>query len=256
MDRMDDKVLELIDAMEISVFAGVPRIDEMLSLAREKTRCSNVKLSVNEYDMFRATFTSIGTDDQELVGKIYDSCKIAHVWGAHSVREGYLYRCPQSIYIRELVRNENGFEADRIPIEDSKGFQTRLLDFVNASDPLASCTYCVGTVGRQQPHKLIQRDQWKLDTEQPSESLIDYDWLERSLIKQDGFDDCKIPTEADLALNAHRTSWWRRLIGTLARRRDPEPTRRRLATPVRQAAAEAKRELAESVGRARTREVS
>jgi hypothetical protein len=246
LHKMDDAVMELIDELEISVYPGVSRMTDVFPLAREKTLRFGKKLSINEYDVFRKTFTSIGTDDVHLVRKIYDACKLAHVWGCHGIRDGYFYKCPPSMYIPQLVKGIPGLDADRIRIADSDDFQARLLAFVNAPDPLACCTYCVGTVGRQEPHALVSRDQWRLETEKPSEELIDYDWLERSSIKQDLFDDCKITTKTDRAEHRRRKSWWRRLVRMASRRTNQAYAPRRRRAPKRQTAAQTRREASRS----------
>jgi organic radical activating enzyme len=242
LHKMEDAVMEVIDELEISVYPGVPRMSDILALARQKTLRFDKQLTVNEYDAFRATFTSVGTDDVDLVQKVYDACKIANVWGCHAVRDGYFYKCPQSIYIPQLVENIPGVDADRIRITDSEDFQAQLLAFVNSPNLLMCCTYCVGTVGRLQPHTLVPRGQWRINTQKPSEELIDYDWLERSLIKQDSFDDCKIPTVVDPAQDPRRSSWWRRVVRMVSRPASRAFAPHRQRGPVRQTAAETRRE--------------
>ena len=45
--------------------------------------------------------------------------------------------------------------------------------------------------------------------EKPSSELIDYDWLERSLIKQDEYDDCKIETRVGSSTVLEASTWTR-----------------------------------------------
>jgi len=227
LEQMDDAVMEAIDELEISLYPGVERRAEILAVAQRKSLQFGTLLTVNEYVNFRGGIATRGTDNVELVRKIYQTCKIANLWGCHAVREGYFYKCPQSIYIPGLVQGINGVAADRIRIEGMDDFQTRLLAFVNSPEPLHCCTYCVGTVGKLEPHALIRRARWKLEVEKASSELIDYDWLERSVIKQDEYDDCKIETrvESSTAFGASLQT-------------------RRLSVPHRQSAADAQEEMA------------
>ena len=209
LKQMDNAVMEAIDELEISLYPEVERREEILAVAQRKSLQFGTLLTVNEYDNFRAGIATLGTDNVELVRKIYQTCKIANLWGCHGVRDGYFYKCPQSIYIPRLVQGIKGVEADRLRIEDTDDFQTRLLTFLNSRDPLRCCTYCVGTAGKLEPHALIRRAQWRLEMEKPSSELIDYDWLERSLIKQDEYDDCKIETRVGSSTVLEASTWTR-----------------------------------------------
>jgi hypothetical protein len=239
---MTDAVMDVIDELEISVYPGAKRINEILALAREKTLRFGKKLTVSEFDVFRSTFTTVGTNDKILVRMIYKTCKIANVWGVSAVRDGYFYKCPPSIYIPQLVENIPGVDDDRIKITDSDEFQTQLLAFINSSDSLNCCRYCLGTVGKQMPHAIVSKSQWMLDTQKPSEDLIDYDWLERSLIKQDSFDDCKILTEFD-SKPALKRSRLRRLMDSVSPQKIKASAPRRLCAPERQTAEEVRHEM-------------
>jgi hypothetical protein len=132
---MDDAVLGVIDELEISVCPDTARIKEILSLAREKTLQSGKKLTVNEYDVFRAAFTAVGASNEILVNKIYKTCKIAHVWACDAVRDGNFYKCAASIYIPQLVENIHGADDNRIEINDSEEFQAQLFVSVNLPAP-------------------------------------------------------------------------------------------------------------------------
>lgn len=242
LHKMDDSVMEIIDELEISVYPGLPRARETIELASEMADRFGKDLTVCEYRQFRQTFSTVGTDDESLVQKIYAACKIAHVWGCHAVREGYFYQCPQRIYIRQLMNGTSFPESDRIRLVDSPDLQARLLAFVNSPIPSSSCRYCLGTVGKQVDHSFVPRGRWEEELEQPTEDLVDHDWLERSLIKQDLIDDCKIMTELESGRMGTGTLWERfrtrfNFSGSRA-----FPVRRR-AEPVRQTAADAARAL-------------
>lgn len=191
--RMSDAVWDAVDEIEVSCYPGTGLPVEVLSQARQKARKSRVKFTVNRYEQFRETLTTVGTQDKALVEQIYAACKIANVWGCHGVREGAFFKCPQSMYISRITGQP--FEADHVRIEDTRDLQARLLAFVNSPAALGSCKYCVGSVGKKNAHALLPRDEWRADLHGPIEDLVDYEMLRGSQVHQGALDDCKITTE-------------------------------------------------------------
>lgn len=209
LDRASDAVWAAVDEVEISVYPGVARVEKNILLARDKARAFGKKLTVFYYDQFRATF-SVADHPPEpaLVARVYAACKIANLWGCHTVREGYFYKCPQSIYAALLTGRRP--EPDGIALVDGPDFQDDLLAYVNSPQPLMACTNCVGTAGVQEPHALLPRKTWREHIERPMAEVIDHDWLARSLLSQDPCDDCKIPARL---VEKGRPAWLRRLLG-------------------------------------------
>lgn len=191
--RMSDAVWGAVDEVEVSCYPGAEPPAAALNLARKQARERRVKLTVTRYEHFRDTITTVGTENQALVQQIYSACKIANVWGCHAVREGAFFKCPQSMYIPMLTGQQ--FEGDHVLIEDTEDLQARLLAFVNSPTALESCKYCVGSVGKQNAHVQLTRPEFRADLQRPTEELVDYEWLQRSKIRQDHFDDCKIKTD-------------------------------------------------------------
>ena len=109
-----------IDEVEISLYAGITPADNNIPLAMDKAQAFGKKLTVFHYDQFRATFSLNGSGDPALISDIFAACKIANVWGCHVVRDGYLHKCPQSIYTAKLTGKSA--ESDRLPIVDSSDF--------------------------------------------------------------------------------------------------------------------------------------
>jgi len=214
LHRAPDAVWEAVDEIEISVYPGVQGLEDNIRLARERMKAMGKRLSVYHYGQFRATFSLKGTADQALVRKVYASCKIANFWGCHGVRDGYFYKCPQSMYAGRLVGGIA--ESDRIALVDGPALQAALLAFVNSPQPLSACTHCVGTVGIQEAHTLPARARWRAAIDRTSEELIDYDWLEKSLAGFDEPDDCKVKVHAKKKGILNRWPWLRRLRGQSA----------------------------------------
>ncbi|BEQ14968.1 radical SAM protein [Desulfoferula mesophila] len=210
LHKIDDAVLRAIDSLEISSYPEVSPDEEIFALVREKASEFGVDLSIMQFDVFRHSFSSIGTQDRELVQLIYKTCKLANLWMCTVYREGWLYKCPCGTYIPQLVDENVEVATDRLRLLDSPDFRERLLTLLYSDVPTDACKYCLGTVGQLAQHALISKEQWRQDIRQPTESLLDYDWLERSLAEQDECDDCKIETELEVGAAPGR-SWWRRV---------------------------------------------
>lgn len=208
LHKASDAVWAAVDEVEISVYPGVAGVADNIRLARNKARDFGKKLTVFYYDRFRATFSLQGTADRDLVAKVYAACKIANLWGCHTVREGYFYKCPQSIYVALLTGRSP--EPDGIAIVDGPTFQADLLEYVNAQAPQIACAHCVGTVGILEPHAFLARQEWRDHIDKPTEAMVDLDWLERCQIRQDRRDDCKIPARLKAQGWLDRLPWLQR----------------------------------------------
>lgn len=225
LDQASDAVWKAVDEVEISLYPGQSRATDNLKIAKAKAKAFNKKLTVNFYDQFRATFTTKGTSDNTLINKIYSTCKIANFWGCHAVRDGYFYKCPQSIYIPRITGILN--DSDRLEITESGSFQEILLEFINSSSPLSSCTNCLGTVGILEDNEPMTKRQWYAHMEKSSEDLIDFDYLDQSMLIQAAHDDCKIPASITSGTLWSRHQWLRRPLSLLNRLTTAVPPRRK-----------------------------
>jgi hypothetical protein len=209
-----DDLWQAIDELEISLYPGIKKSRENIPLARKKAEQFGVQLTLCQYEQFRATFSLQGTTDFTLINNIYNACRIANVWGCHAVRDGFFHKCPQSIYVQLLL----GFEPknDWLAIVDQPSFQENLLAFINSPVPLASCAFCVGTVGRLADYSVLPRRLYREDLDHPLPDLVDNDWMEHCLITQDTIDDCKIPLQVKGARFFASFPWLRRVTSFLS----------------------------------------
>ncbi|AWD23188.1 radical SAM protein [Fuscovulum blasticum] len=210
LDRMPASVWGLIDEIEISRYPGAGLDTALLDRARHAAAAHGVRFTLNDYPMFRRTFTRRETTDPALVQAVFKGCKIANVWGCHGVYRGAIYRCPQSMYALTLA-GAQGF--DGLPIEPGPAFAARLLAFLNGAEPLASCRYCIGTAGRKEPHALLTRRDWPADLDEPAEQMIDPAVLDLTLREVIPVDDCKTPARPSRPVRL-----WQRLTGRSAAR--------------------------------------
>ncbi|MDP2062834.1 MAG: hypothetical protein Q8J98_06980 [Phaeovulum sp.] len=190
LDRMPAEAWPLLDEIEVSHYPAAGLSESDLARHRATAKAHGVRFTLNAHAEFRRTFTRIRNDDDALVEKIFKACKPANVWGCHGIYKGAIYRCPQSIYAPRLAGTE---DFDGFVLAESADFAARLLAFLNAQQPLASCRYCVGTVGKKEPHILLGRKVWSADLDIPASEMIDARLLAESLENFVLVDDCKTP---------------------------------------------------------------
>jgi organic radical activating enzyme len=181
LHKMPMEFWNLFDELEISVYPGrepdMEYIKKMAPMLEER----KVMVLVANYSHFREGYTEVGTKDEKLVKKIYDSCHIVHTWKSHAIVNGRFYKCPESYFISNGLKERfSSSNPEGIEISDDSDFSKRLLDFLEAKKPLETCKVCLGTSGKnvvheQQRNKILWRD-WQ---KKPTEELIDYEQMER-----------------------------------------------------------------------------
>lgn len=181
LPRQPEAFWEAISELEISVYPGSNINEELLDYCRQKASEHAVNLQIYHFDEFRRTFSIPGCQDQALVERIYRSCKITKVWGCNVIQAGYLFKCPQGLYIpRMLGWQAQDLTRDGIRIEESPGFISDLYDYLLSPTPLESCRHCLDSVGKRRPHTMVGRKEWLAYQQEPYENLVDYEELQRS----------------------------------------------------------------------------
>lgn len=178
LPKVLDVFWQKVDEVSISVYPGKEISLEDLEKIEHKAKLHNVVIEYFNFDNFRESYSEIGTDNIELVQRIYSTCKIAHTWRSHTVADGYFYKCPQSLFLPKVINQENLKPlADGIKITDSTGFAKDLLAYLKSTEPLLSCYHCLGSVGKLFAHEQKSRLTWRLSQQYPTEELIDMDYL-------------------------------------------------------------------------------
>ena len=159
LPRMTDDFWRAVDEVWISRYPGFELSRDDIEMLARRAHTHGVKLGMHAYDRFREATITVRNDNQDLVNRIFATCQVAHVWNCHTIDQGYFYKCPQSLFIPALLHDEpwSDPKADGVPIDDSPSFRDTLLRFLNASEPLAACTHCLGSAGKRFPHEQEER---------------------------------------------------------------------------------------------------
>lgn len=176
--RLTEEILDKIDSLHLSVYPGFEPSEAEIGLLRGQAERFRVDLVVKHFDHFREPFSSIGTSDRSLVRRIYTVCKIAHTWHCHTVEDGYFYKCPQAVFMAHLQGNPETAHANGIRIDGRSSLRDELQEYLEAEEPLRSCSQCLGSVGRLYAHSQIRGGHWVDAQARPTEDLLDLTYLE------------------------------------------------------------------------------
>jgi cyclic pyranopterin phosphate synthase len=178
---MPDNIWKAIDQLEVSLYPETNLKMDRLLFIQKKAAQYHVHLTRYFYHTFRTTFSMVGTNDDNLVRRIYRACKLANLWGCQSVYQGHFFKCPQSIYIPKILDADktHNFADNGLEILESHTFYKKLTKYLSLREPLKACRYCLGCVGKLRPHRLFNKKNWKTAHQQPTEEVIDFEKLRR-----------------------------------------------------------------------------
>lgn len=175
---MSEEFWEKTDDLYVSIYPGKEISEEDLKTFEQKARFYNVNFQHYYFDNFRESYSELGTRDPNLVKRIYSTCKMAHTWKCHTISDGYFYKCPRSLFLSKLINND--FlkpHNDGIRITDDPEFAKDLLAYLESTEPLSSCNYCLGNVGKLFAHEQKPHAAWRLQQAASTEQLIDLAYL-------------------------------------------------------------------------------
>ncbi len=173
LPRMAPELWSRIDSVEVSMYPGRSLTVAAQEQCADNARRHGVQIRFRACAEFQESYSETGTDDVELVDRIYTTCNVAHRWRCHNVIDGWFYRCPQSHYIPKILDDDpDARTADGIEIDDSPAFGPRLLAYLQSAEPPRSCANCLGTAGRYEPHEQIRRAEFRDRQVAPTEDLV------------------------------------------------------------------------------------
>ncbi|MBP2167388.1 organic radical activating enzyme [Erwinia toletana] len=177
LHKSPEALWDVIDRLELSLYPGrIPDADKIESF-KSRADLHNVKLLINYYGNFRFSYSEKINGDNDLVQDVYDTCKMAHLWHSHTVIDGMLFLCPQSVFIpQQAVAGGWNNEVDGLRIIDKPGFAETLYQFLTRRQPLKACHYCLGSVGKLHLHTELRKGEWRPLGEY--EDLVSREFLE------------------------------------------------------------------------------
>ena len=191
LKAVSDELLTLIDSLALSLYPKSKPEEALLRETRERCERANVRLYIEHIDRFRKTQTTTETEDEQLVSDIYRSCLIAHTWSCQTFYDGRFYLCSRPIYTDTYLTHVGGKARDLRAVDGVALHEPQLLErlraYLQSRQPLKSCSFCLGTVGRYEPHaQLSSKARWHPQPDlQHAIAKIDYGRLRMLMRWQD-----------------------------------------------------------------------
>jgi len=184
LDRFTVDLLDVVDSVDISIYPGVNITIDSLYKLKEQCAKYGVDLYVKKTDFFHLAYSEFGTSDQNLINRVYKTCKIVHLWGCQSMYDGHFFKCFTAPNIDRLIHNRTDYPSG-LSLQPRDNFFEKLVNYLNPKELLPACASCLGTVGKKVSHSQVGRSRWRELQNHPSEGLIDYEYLAKSEIKND-----------------------------------------------------------------------
>ena len=163
-----------IDELRISTYPGVRRRLEDEACAR-LCRTHGVTLRIQDFQTFSETLVGRRIEDRKLVKAIYRACHTATV--CHTVQGGRFYKCPMApIMAAWLGLHGVDFQSppgDGVPLHGNPTLREDLQRYLESKEPLAACSYCLGSSGEAVPHRQLDRAGCSAWLEEDGQALID-----------------------------------------------------------------------------------
>ena len=159
LHTMTDEFWAAVDEVRVNLYPGARPTERLIEQARRRAEESGTQLIVSEYSSFRVTMVTEPHPPDATTKMIFRTCKNAHLYHCHLVREGRLYKCACPSYLDEFLgkTGRSGYRAERdaFAIHTATDLGPQLWEFLNTTQPLDACRHCLGYVGEQQAHHQI-----------------------------------------------------------------------------------------------------
>lgn len=177
LHKMPPSFWENIHEVSVSEYPEHRLEGERLEHCIEMAQSHGVRLEILHHTHFRRIYSEKGTEDRQLVKRIYDSCQIAHTWNCYTLWEDYFFKCPQTVFIQNHLDPDSEI-VDGVKVSNDPGFHQELVAYLRSTQPLDFCKNCLGSVGKLFPHREIRkRDLWRKANEYTVEEFVDMDHM-------------------------------------------------------------------------------
>lgn len=177
LPKMSDFFWENIDGLEISIY-NQSMENYIVEMVKNKFNFKNKVAYIYCYDKFRYPFVKNKITDKNLVSHIYRNCLFSNDWQCFNYHDGYFFKCPQSWVLSYLFKNFS-YDSVGVKVEDNKIFKKKLINYILSEEPLISCSYCLGCVGKLFDVQQDDKIRYEKHIAEEYSDYIDYDFLNK-----------------------------------------------------------------------------
>ncbi len=170
LHEADDALFDAIDGLRVTRYPGVSITMTEQELEKRSADHGFALLS-EATDTFRSTLLHNPHEDPALVRRIYADCGLAHRWSCHVIHEGRYFKCPPAALHRSRLAASGAGDAspggmpkdnrgqDSVRLHDNPTLRPDLDRYLRSERPLQACNACMGSSGRELPHRQLSEDE-------------------------------------------------------------------------------------------------
>jgi organic radical activating enzyme len=159
LHAMSEEFWANVDEVHVSLYIRARTGELLIDQVRKRADESGTQLFISEYSSFRVTMVTEPHSLDLITTMIYRTCKNAHLYRAHLVHGGWLYKCSCPAYLGEFLGSmgKSGYRAedDGFDIHGATNLRQQLWEYLTNKRPLDACRHCLGYVGKIQDHRQL-----------------------------------------------------------------------------------------------------
>lgn len=167
LDKIDSTVLSKLDCLYVSQYPTKFEDRVVRNIERVRETIPRLLIYTNKIRSFDTQEFLEKNTDEKLVNRIWNACKIRYECNA--VYKGYFVKCMASLRKTTFLKVNNALKQD-IGLDEyavslsEPNLKSRLLNYIFSNEPLAPCSWCTGSCGKEVPHEQTNTQNKNLDT--------------------------------------------------------------------------------------------
>ena len=157
--RAPDALFEQLDAITVSIYPGVGIDEDDLAALRVRAARFGVLLNEKRQNDFQGMTRPAPEGDAAVVRAVFESCWLRH--RCHTLRDGVFYACSRPPGLAALAGAGHSAAHDGLSLAPRTDLSDQLRAYLERSEPLASCTHCLGGTGGFVPFRQLTRREVK-----------------------------------------------------------------------------------------------
>jgi organic radical activating enzyme len=162
LHKMKSEFWENVDFVSVTLYPDALPSEKYVEEFKERAQESKTRLRLFPNPVFRTTLVTRPHPKDWITDTIFRTCKNAHLYHCHMIHEGRLYKCAAPPFLPEYLSRmgASGYDpaVDAFEIHEADGTFGKLRDFLVSSATMDACRFCLGHVGKFQPHSQLKSD--------------------------------------------------------------------------------------------------
>jgi organic radical activating enzyme len=159
LHKVRRELLESFDVIRVTLYPNVHIRVDLKKLARSLEESGRSRLEVANVTRFQHQLLNDPIHDPSLVQRTFLRCKDAHSRSCHTVYDGRYYKCAKAPLLEPRlagcgIKISNRVD-DGVALHGNPCLSEDLIRYLQSSDPLTACRWCLGTDGKSFSHQQL-----------------------------------------------------------------------------------------------------